>query len=123
MQNRCIPHGRKVRISDSGPRFQKRAFAVIPILECTFPKQAMEMTPWKSLRDYHISMASTAGVFRSATARETEFKAFKPQGSCNGCFRYTSLPLAAFALAAALGTARRSRDSTACPVTILVGPG
>jgi hypothetical protein len=30
-------------------------------------------TPWKSLRDYHIPMASTAGVFRRATARE-EFR-------------------------------------------------
>jgi hypothetical protein len=41
-------------------------------------------TLWKSLRDCHIPTASTAGIFQSAKTRETESKAFRPQGGCNG---------------------------------------
>ena len=39
-------------------------------------------TLWKSLRDYHIPTASTAGIFQGARARETECKAFGHQGGC-----------------------------------------
>ena len=39
-------------------------------------------TLWKSLRDYHIPTASTAGIFQGARARETECKAFGLQGGC-----------------------------------------
>jgi hypothetical protein len=37
---------------------------------------------WKSLRDYHIPTASTAGIFQGARAKETECKAFGLQGGC-----------------------------------------
>jgi hypothetical protein len=59
-----------VAISDKWFLLPKAAFAATVILGYAFPKRAMEMTPWKSLRDYHIATASTAGVFRNATARE-----------------------------------------------------
>src|ERR1700722_18193828 len=36
----------------------------------------------KSLRDYHIPTASTAGIFQGARARETECKALGLQGGC-----------------------------------------
>jgi hypothetical protein len=50
-------------------------------------------TLWKSLRDYHIPTASTAGIFQDARPRETESNAFGLQGvvmevpgpKCNGC--------------------------------------
>jgi hypothetical protein len=45
-----------------------------------FPPHA----PWKSLRDYPIPTASTAGIFQGARTRETESEVFKPQRGCNG---------------------------------------
>ena len=49
--------------------------------------------PWKSLRDYHIPTALTAGMFQGARAPETESKALSLKGvvmevlgpKCNGC--------------------------------------
>jgi hypothetical protein len=44
-------------------------------------------TLWKSLRDYHIPTASTAGISQDAKQRETESNAFGPQRGCNGGLR------------------------------------
>src|SRR5271156_3827888 len=44
-------------------------------------------TLWKSLRDYHIPTASTAGYSLFAP---TQLEPSPPKGACNGCLRSTA---------------------------------